>query len=327
MPSMSESAVTAAIAAIELESATTTEKIEMLLEMAANLQQRPKEIEPLWQSIALYRHALNLGSRDYPLLRVRAMTGMATALRTIPEEGDDLLKQARELYQEALPILQEYAAPEEVAEAEMNLGLVLQSLVPFHQARMADAIQAYQRALRVFTGDAYPQEYAILHNNIAIAYLSMPLSTPGNDMGQAMAVQSFQQALQWITLMEHPNEYAMLQNNLGNALQYMPSTHPVENTLQAIAAYGEALKVRNARDTPLEYANTLANRANALLNLPDDVEHPERGNRANLLQAQADYQAAETIFRQGEHLGQAATVAQVLQEIALELAASQPETS
>jgi len=322
MPSLSESAVKAAIAAVESESASPAEKIEMLIEMAANLQHRPKEVEQLWQAIALYRHAQDLSATDYPFLRARAMTGMAIALRTIPDDGVELLQQAQQLYTEALPILQEYASPEEIAEAEMNLGLVLQSLVPFQKARMVDAIQAYQRALRVFTGDAYPQEYAILHNNIAIAYLSMPLSADGDDMRQGLAVQSFRQALEWITLIDHPNEYSMLQNNLGNALQYLPSTHPVENNVKAIAAYDEALKVRTARDTPLEYANTLANRANALLNLPDDVEHPEQGNPHNLKQAQADYQEAHRIFQELGQMEQANTVAQVLQDTELELSSS-----
>jgi hypothetical protein len=112
----------------------------------------------------------------------------------------------------------------------------------------------------------------------------------------------------------------MLQNNLGNALQYLPSSHPVENNLRAIAAYNEALKVRNRQDTPLEYANTIANKANALFNLPDDPEKPELGNRQNLLQARDYYQQAGEIFGQYQQTEQAAAVAQALQEVAAEIA-------
>jgi tetratricopeptide (TPR) repeat protein len=317
MPTMTETAVKAAIAAIESETATATEKIEMLLEMAMGLQKQPKDPEQLYQSIALYQHAIALSEPDYPLFWARAMAGMATALRTIPSEDMNLLLQARALYEKALPMLQEHASPEEVAEAEMNLGLVLQSLVASGNARLADSIQAYQRALRVFTGDAYPQEYAILQNNIAIAYLSMPLT--GNDIQQGMAVQTFEQALRWITVIDHPSEYAMLQNNLGNALQYLPSTHPVENNWKAIAAYDEALKVRTIRDTPLEYANTIANKANALSNLPDDPEHPEAGNPQHLQQALQYYQEASDIFNQYGYLGQVEMVMQAMQEIEGEL--------
>ncbi|MBD2465207.1 hypothetical protein H6G89_29800 [Oscillatoria sp. FACHB-1407] len=314
--SMTDAAVKAAIAAVESESATLVEKIEMLIELATEFQKKPKDVEPLWQAVELYRSAITLSS-DHPLLWARAQAGMGTALRSIPDDGTDLLLQARDCYQTALPVLQEHASSEEIAEAEMNLGLVLQSLVSFHQARLVDAIQAYQRALRVFTGDAYPQEFAILQNNIAIAYLSMPLSAEGDDMRQAMAVQSFRQALEWVTLIDHPSEYAMLQNNLGNALQYLPSTHPVENNVQALLAYDEALKVRTVHDTPLEYANTIANKANVLLNLPDDLEHPEAGNPNCLSQAKALFQEAAVIFERYGRFDQMRTIQQTLEEISI----------
>jgi tetratricopeptide (TPR) repeat protein len=318
-PSITDSALKAAFAAIDSESATTTEKIEMLIEMAFLFQKKPKRPQELHDAVSLYQRAIDLCAEEQPLLLARALAGMGTALRAIPSQGADLLIEAKEAYEATLPILQEFASPEEVAEAQMNLGLVLQSLVAFNLARIADSIQAYQQALRVFTWQAYPQEYAILHNNIAIAYLSMTLSSDREDLRQALAVQSFEEALKWITLIDHPSEYAMLQNNLGNALQYLPSVHPVDNNLRAIAAYDEALKVRNAWDTPVEYANTVSNKANALYNLPDNPEHPEAGNRNNLLQAREYYQEAEEIFIDNGQMEQAQMVAQVLQEIELEL--------
>ncbi len=58
--------------------------------------------------------------------------------------------------------------------------------------------------------------------------------------------------------------------------------HSVENCLRALDAYDEALKVRTRATTPAEYANTIANYANCLRNLPDDVAEPEGGNRGNL---------------------------------------------
>lgn len=316
---MTDAAVQAAVAAIESESASPLEKVEMLIEIAAEFQKQPKYPEQLQQAITLYDYALDLCGDQYPLWQARALTGKGTALRSIPDESADLLLQAKACYETALPVLQEHAAPEEIAETDMNLGVVLQALAGFQQARLPDSIQAYQRALRTFTGDAYPQEHAILQNNIAIAYLSMPLSAEGEDMRQALAVQAFQQALQWVNLIDHPSEYAMLQNNLGNALQYLPSTHPVENNWQAVAAYDEALKVRTAKDTPVEYANTLANKANALLNLPDDAEHPETGNPLHLQQAQGYYREAALLFQQYGRFEQVNSVMQALQDIQTEL--------
>ncbi len=81
-------------------------------------------------------------------------------------------------------------------------------------------------------------------------------------------------------------------------MQYLPSTHPIDNILRAIAAYDEALKVRDRQDTPLEYANTISNKANALLNLPDDLDKPELSNPQNLAKANAYYEEALEIFTQ-----------------------------
>ncbi|MBD2165512.1 hypothetical protein H6G04_14020 [Calothrix membranacea FACHB-236] len=318
-PSITDSTVKAAIAAIASESATTQEKIEMLIELAQGLQKKPKTAQDLWSTVDLYKRACEMCGEDYPLLKARAKVGIASALRSIPDEGTELLLQAKTAYTEALPILQQLASKEEIAEAQMNLGLVLQSLVPFNLAQIADSIKAYQDALRVFTPQNYPEEYAILHNNIAIAYLSISTGMEQKQLCEGLAVQTFEAALKQINLIENPREYAMLQNNLGNALQYLQSTHPIENNLRAIAAYEEALKVRNSHDTPLEYANTISNKANALFNLPDDLEKPENGNPQNLLKARSYYQEAWEIFTEYQQLEQAQVVAQALQELETEL--------
>ncbi|NER81988.1 MAG: hypothetical protein F6K42_20990 [Leptolyngbya sp. SIO1D8] len=322
---LTDTAVKVAIAALDSETATPIEKIEMLLEMATRLQHNPQDEHPLIQAIVLYEHALEVGGATYPLLQARALAGKATALRSLPEEGPDRLLEAKALYEEALPLLRQHGAPEEKAETQMNLGLVMQSLVPYHRGKLADCIRLYQQALEVFTGKAYPQEYAILQNNIAIAYLSMASTAGRDDLKQAIAVQTFEQALTVITLIEHPSEYAMLQNNLGNALQYLPSAHAVDNNLRALTAYDEALKVRTAEDTPLAYAHTIANRANVLVNLPDDLEHPEQGNQRHLQQAVAHYQKAEQLFLAYDQLSQAEAVRQARETLSQAASQTMPE--
>lgn len=320
-PNINDTAILAALTAIESESASLAEKLQMLIELATDLQKKPKSKKQLYDAVFLYTRAIELSSPEQALLKARALAGMGTALRSIESQGPDLLLEARAAYEEALPILEELASPEEVAEAQMNLGLVLQGLVPFNLAELKEALQLYQRALRVFTGETYPQEYAILQNNIAIAYLSASLSREAEEMRQALAVQSFEQALKWVTLIEHPSEYAMLQNNLANALQYLPSTHPVDNNFRALKAYDEALKVRTAKDTPVEYANTISNKANVLYNLPDDQENPKRGNFHNLLKAKSLYEEALEIFTGHGELERAQMVDEVLLGIEKEILA------
>jgi len=319
--SITDSAVKAALIAMDSESATTAEKIQMLIEMAQGFQKKPKTAQDLHNAIDLFNRAYQMCEDEHLLMKARAKVGIAGTLQMIPDGGSQLLQQARANYEEALPLLQQFATAEEIAETQMNLGLVLQSLVPDNLARITESIHAYHEALRVFTWENYPQEYAILYNNIAIAYLSMPMSSEGESFRQGLAVQSFEIALKHINLIEHPREYAMLQNNLGNALQYLVSSHPVDNNLRAILAYNEALKVRNLQDTPLEYANTISNKANLLFNLPDNPEKPELGNPQNLLQAEEYYQEAWRIFTEYKQLEQAEMVAKALQDLTAEIQA------
>ncbi len=297
MDSLARQQFETALQAVETAQATPGEKAEMLMEIAMGLQQKPKSPEQLADAVALYEKALVLAPESDTLLRARILARMGTALQANPGPDTTPLHRAQAAFETALPVFNELGRPEEQAEVWMNLGLVIQTLAAVNQAKITDAINAYQRALRVFDAERYPAEFAILHNNLATAFLSIPMTDARAKMREALAVQSFESALKVINIVDHPAEYAMLQNNLGNALQYASSAHAVENNLRALKAYDEALRVRNPRDTPLEYANTIANKANALLNLPDDLAHPERGNRDNLSQAATLYREARDIFQ------------------------------
>jgi len=319
MPSRAESEVKAAFDAIDAEDATLGEKIEMLMEMAMGLQTRPKTPEHLQQAILLYEKALELCPAELFLLRGRLHARLATALQAIPANDLTPLKDAQRHLEAARDILKHDGGPEELAEIEMNLGLVLQSLAGAHAAPITAAISAYQRALRTFDAKAFPKEYAILQNNLATAFLSIPFSDERAKMREALAVQAFQEGLKVVNIIDHPSEYAMLQNNLGNALQYVSSSHSVENCLRALDAYDEALKVRTRATTPAEYANTIANYANCLRNLPDDVARPEEGNRANLSKALHQYREASDIFASFGEDQKVEAVGEMIMEIEAEL--------
>ena len=304
-----------ALNAVAESAATGQEKVEMLMEIAMGLQQKPKNQRQLLDAVTLYEHAEELCGESDHLLKARIEARKGTAYQAIPSDDANNLQKALFCLQSALTVLSAHGTEEEVAEAEMNLGLTLQSLAGFHQAPIADAIAAYQRALRIFTKDRYPAEFAILHNNLATAFLSIPMTDERGKMREALAVQSFESALEVVTLIDNPSEYAMLQNNLGNALQYVSSSHSVENSYRALDAYNEALKVRNPKDTPLEYANTISNKANCLLNLPDNPEDLNEGNHQNTKTAHGLYVEAKHIFQQFGDFGKCQVIDEVLGEI------------
>lgn len=304
-----------ALAAVSAEDISDQEKVDLLVQIATGLQQKPKNPQQLHNAVTLYDKALELCPAAETLLIARTRARKGTALQAIPEGTTEYLLKAQAEFEQALQVLHQAGMPEEAAEAEMNLGLVLQSLAGMNAVPVTEAINAYQRALQTFTREAYPTEYAILHNNLATIYLSIPMSDERAKMREALAVQSFQEALKVVTLIDQPSEYAMLQNNLGNALQYASSSHAVENNLRALDAYDEALKVRTAQDTPYEYANTICNKANCLCNLPDDLEHPENGNRDHLREARELYRAASEIFAQYGDAAKVSIIGETLEEL------------
>jgi tetratricopeptide (TPR) repeat protein len=312
----------AALAAATDTSASAEERAEMLMEIAMGLQARPKSPRQMQDAIGLYQRALEVAPAAASLLRARITARMGTALHALPDEDGTYLPRALESLTTALATLESQGKPEEAAETLLNLGLVQQSLVASGRARIQEAIGSYHKALRVFTREKHPREFALLHNNLAIAYLSIPASDERARMREALAVQSFEEVLKVINLIDHPTEYAMIQNNLGNALQYVSSGHLLENNLRALAAYDEALRVRNERDTPVEYANTIANKANVLRGLPAGLE-PESGSTAPadpLRAASGLYREAERLYRRHGEVGRAGIVADCAREIDAELA-------
>ncbi|MEP7012139.1 MAG: hypothetical protein ABJC13_17595 [Acidobacteriota bacterium] len=319
--------VEVALATVESSLASPVEKTEMLVEIAMGLQKNPRLAAQLEGAVTLYRKALETCPESEPLLKARTLARMSTALRALPGDSTAPLDQALNCLDDAAPTLMALGLPEEVAELEMNRGLIVQSLAAQGSGRIQDAITAYQRALRVFDRERFPKEFAILHNNLATAFLSVSVGGEGSKMSEALAVTSFEEGLRGVNIVDHPVEYAMLQSNLGNALQSVTTSHALENRLRALDAYDEALRVRTRKDMPLEYANTLANKATCLWGLPDDPQSPESGDFANLKQAQRLLAEALEIFDESDEIMKSASVREALDQIGEELAEAQSSRS
>jgi hydrogenase maturation protease len=275
--------------------ASAEEKAAMLAEVAAGLQRQAQSADDLLCGISLLRGAIaliDLPTETSATLQVQ----LAVALSQLPGESSEPFHEAYLLLENALGSLSQ---DEDRADAEMQQGLVVQALAASGAMDGRIAADYYQRALRVFDSVRHPAEYAIIHNNLATLWLSMPRDSGQHRLYESLAVQAFETALANIDAKQHPAEYAMLQNNLGNALQYSDSGEPLANKLRALDAYELALELR--RDSPLLQANTLANRANCLRDLPDDISEPNSGEQANLQRAIADAKRAQQLFSsQGE---------------------------
>ena len=97
--------VRAALAVAEDESASPSERAEMLMEIAIGLQQRPKTPDQLHAAVALYDKALAICPAGEDLLSARITARKGTALQAIPEQGTAFLEAARDAYEAAIPTL------------------------------------------------------------------------------------------------------------------------------------------------------------------------------------------------------------------------------
>lgn len=314
----------------------STTRAEALVELALDLQRNPRSAQDVHDALYLYEQALSWIENN-PLYRARAQAGQAATLRRMPSGGLQELQSAHSLLTEALTVLRSHGNPEETAEAELVYGLVIQSLASTGAHPLRDSIAAYQRALRVFTPSEFPREYAIIHNNLATAYLSMDMGPSREGMSEALAVRSYRSALEVISAEQDPAEYAMLQNNLGNALQSSSGPERPERLQEAIAAYDEALRIRTPEDMPLEYANTLANKANAFMHQAEfaatssAAECPTESSSAgalNLLQqAVTLLDTAHRIFSDQQAPDRAALVERLANALRAEISAASPTTN
>ncbi|MBV8166716.1 MAG: hypothetical protein JO021_07980 [Alphaproteobacteria bacterium] len=196
--------VETALAAADAATSSAGERARRLMEIAMGLQQRPGSSDHIAAAIGLYDRALDACPAEDLLLRARIMARQGSALQTVPGPGMDALEAARGRYEAALPDLRAGGVDAEIAEVEMNLGLVLQSLAGIGAARLADAIAAYRRALRVFDAQRYPVEYAIVQSNLVTALLSI------GDAAQLRDAQTHYEAAYRIFLAHGETEKATL---------------------------------------------------------------------------------------------------------------------
>ncbi len=251
------------------------------------------------EAVALLTEAVEAARPTSPLLAGQLLAALADA--RLAWQGPDA--QALLHYREALSLIPEDALPQVRAEMALNLGILYQEMAQGRRGPLLEAARCYQTALLTLTREEQPELYALAHNNLALAYLAMPMTTASDRLRMAIAVQSLREALKVYDRSTHPEAWASAQLNLANALQHLPSAHPRENLAQAVELYEELLAVRDPERDPLGYARLLANQGNALAHLGIFVHAVSK-----LTQALA-------LFHQHGELDAAAAVQETLAEI------------
>ncbi len=215
------------------------------------------------QAVALLSQAVEAARSASPLLAGQLLAALADA--RLAWQGPNA--QALLHYREALALIPEDALPSIRGEMALNLGILYHEMADGRRGPLLEAARCYQAALLTLTREEHPELYALAHNNLALAYLAMPLTAASDQLRMAIAVQSLREALKVYDRTSHPEQWASAQLNLANALQHLPSAHPRENLAQAVELYEELLAVRDPAQDPLGYARLLANQGNALAHL------------------------------------------------------------
>lgn len=171
------------------------------------------------------------------------------------------------LYKQAIDGLKNSELEAAKATLNLNAGICYQEMSQGNRGALLEAVRHYQETLKYFTRERFPEEFAFTQNNLALAYLSIPLIEASDTLRVAIAIQALREALKVYTKETHREMWASTQLNLANALQYAPSGHVEENLMEAVNLYEEILSVRQPTENPVGYARLLANQGNALAHL------------------------------------------------------------
>jgi tetratricopeptide (TPR) repeat protein len=174
----------------------------------------------------------------------------------------------REDYEAALALAPHCDIPGFISHLHLGLATTLHETSGGARGQLELATQHYQNAIRQgFTLEANPEMYAWTQQQLALAYLAMPLRAATDQLRMGIAIQGLREALRVYTRETHPDLWATTTLNLANALQYLPSSHTKENLIQAVNLYEELLAVRQRAFDPIGYARLLFNQSNALAHL------------------------------------------------------------
>jgi tetratricopeptide (TPR) repeat protein len=186
---------------------------------------------------------------------------------------------------EPVGLLDSPLASAETARACNSLGVELQEAsLGDRTANLRRAIECHEAALRVYTEQNFPQDWAMTQNNLGGAWASLP--TGDRDANLRRAIECYEAALRVYTEQGFPRDWATTQNNLGIAWADLPAGDRGANLRRAIECYETALRVRTERDFPRDWAMMQNNLGNAWGDLPT-------GDRdANLHRAIECYEAA-----------------------------------
>jgi tetratricopeptide (TPR) repeat protein len=250
------------------------------------------ELREIESAINLLLEASETAKPVSPILYGQVLTSLAEIKHQFLGANADVIQ----TYKTALDTLKKSELESNKASLNMNLGICYQEMSGGNRGALLEAVKCYQEALKFFTREQFPEEFAFAQNNLALAYLSIPTIEASDQLRVAIAIQALREALKVYQRETHPELWASTQLNLANALQYAPTSHVQENLEESVRIYEEILEVRRPTENPIGYARLLANQGNALAHL-GIFEHalPKLNEAMNIFSQIGDADSANSI--------------------------------
>jgi len=248
---------------------------ELLISRACRKELSPGDIVRLREALAGMDEVL-YGSDLLPLLELITETRSALSLPDHTTRVQGIRKARTEAGDIGRPLSLD--ARSEWATAQNNLAVAYCELpVEDRALNLQRAIACYERALEVYTQEAFPAEWAMTQNNLGNAWRNLRSGDRGKNMQNA--IDRYKRALEVYTQEAFPAEWAMTQNNLGVAWANLPNGGRGENIQKAIGCFERALVVRTQEAFPGEWALTQNNLGTAWADLPTG-EHGQNLQKA-----------------------------------------------
>ena len=199
---------------------------------------------------------------------------MSSITRELFQEGSELFQILRELSKPAQPrdmpkrIDLCHRALELITPSNSHIRAVFQlelgnSLTKSPLGDRADniehAIDLFEQALKVYTPDAFPEQWAMCQRELANAYNNRIRSDRADNVERA--IYYCEQALTVYTQKAFPTDWAMTQNNLAIAYNNRILGDRADNIEQAMEHYKEALIVYTPETFPEQWAMIQTNLA------------------------------------------------------------------
>jgi tetratricopeptide (TPR) repeat protein len=157
------------------------------------------------------------------------------------------------------------------AGTQNNLGTALSTLGERERgtARLEEALAAFREALKEWTRERVPLQWAMAQNNLGTALSDLGERESGTARLEE-AVAAYRDALKEFTRERVPLDWAITQNNLGDALTTLGERESGTARLEeAVAAYRDALQEWTRENAP-HYQDTAQKNLDRTLKLVEE---------------------------------------------------------